>query len=223
MTPVDRRRFMRNVGVILVSAPAAGLLWKASTPSSLRWRRLRRCWERLAEIDAIAGPSAFAGSKAPYYLVESCASSFHDRLALRHRYVVDDLVLSGLVTRDTADALHQAYEGAVFQMWRLNYHPGCYAVSASSSIAGQNARDLALQLQALEKVARESDVQEPTLGSIREAIERDLATWIEVESRDSDLEAWMLDAAADRGARPDRGDPVTEAAELLVQLYRGTL
>ncbi len=224
MDPVDRRRFMRNVGVILVSAPLAGLLGRAAQPASLRWRRLRRCWDRLSELDTPYSSASLAGGRPPYFLAESCTHALHQRLILRHRYVADDLVLSGLVTPTVAGALHQAYDGAVYQLWRSRYRPGCYAISVSTMVANQSAHDLVLQLQALEKMGGASDVPPETLDQIRAAIELDLITW---SDDDDGMEANFAAAAralAGADVEPrDPGDPAALAADLLIQLYRGTL
>jgi hypothetical protein len=226
MTEIDRRQFMRRVGVVLISSASAGLLIEVATPRSIRWHRVRRCWLQLDRW--MAGPSSSSTSLArhiPRVLHETSEWSASTRLVAQHRRDLDALVRGGGLDEDVARELQAAFDGAATHFQRSRYAPGCYVAPWSGSVGALLGEDLLRQREQLD--ALDPATAPATVERAREAIERDLAV-LQLRAHDRQLLHELLRSAQagtlpDPAALEDIPETSAEAARLLAALFAGTL
>jgi len=131
----------------------------APQPQSAR-ERLRRSWYGFDE------------------LAKQAAKETENKLGLRmtaaHRAALDELVASGELALDVASLVQQAYEAAVYHVWRSNAPITCY-LPAFVDYQPSSASVLVEQSEILEELARQGSVDPDTLAKARAALEHDMA------------------------------------------------
>ena len=186
--PVLRRNFMKLFGISLgslllarcqrttASEPTIVTCYqptKALTPegtaspesASLR-TRLRLCWLRFGELaeETAGGGNSETGEEDP----------LGKQMTADHRAALDGLAASGAITTPVADLIQEAYEAAVYHVWRSNAPITCYRMSFVN-YAPAGAKSLVRQAEALGRIAEGTPVAPETLDKIRTALEHDMA------------------------------------------------
>ncbi len=241
--PVPRRDFMKLFGISLGSmllarcAPAqtpepTDLMTcyqptavprptDTVTPKSLAARaRLRLCWLRFGELAQETRGGANGTNNA------------EDQLGMQmtadHRAVLDELTAAGEITPAMADLVQEAYDAAVFHIWRSNAPMTCYLV-APPAYATAGADDLVLQASVLGAVAEGGTIAPETLAKARAALEHDLAFYALTDEDVQALYARMLEEYNDPGESPPTFEEleltltaeVRAAAQFLIEVLMG--
>lgn len=221
---MNRREFMRNVGVVMASlltsscATCYAPLLPRLTPTAGAdgdWNRLRRPW---LDLDRLA-QDAQDNERGPKTL---------ERLTAEHRAALDDLVKTGQLDPALAQDMQVAFEGAANHVWRANAPITCYAPAPYPEYGIQSAADLARQADILTEMAQGGAIQEATVAQARSAIERDVAFLsMSADEQQAILDA-VVKAAGDSHNFPaleeldfDVAPEAVEAARLLVELLLG--
>jgi hypothetical protein len=93
-------------------------------------------------------------------------------MAEEHRIALDQLVQEEEISQAQADLIQEAYEAAVYHVWRMNVPLTCYPpVPVDCAPAG--AGDLVHQSEALSQAAVGSPIPAETLAKTRTALEHD--------------------------------------------------
>jgi hypothetical protein len=101
------------------------------------------------------------------------------QLVAEHRAALDELVASSELTQPVADLVQEAYDAAVYHIWRSNVPITCYA-PVIVDYAPASADLLVQQAEALEEFAGEIDPE--TLTKARAALEHDMAFYALTEA-----------------------------------------
>ena len=126
---VSRRDFMKLVGVTVASLSLTNCRVISVTcyapmppspyptlPVTAR-ERLRVCWMRFGElVEATRGEAEEGGSE----------NTLGEQLITEHRLALDDLVEGGELAAEVAALVQEAYEAAVYHVWRSNTLMTCY-------------------------------------------------------------------------------------------------
>jgi hypothetical protein len=171
---LTRRDFMKLVGIsaaslamtrcTLVPVTCYAPLPPSPAPDTAR-DRLRCCWLRFNELAQDTQEQAASGRTD---------SSLSEDMVYQHRIALDELVVEGQLTSQVSDLIQEAYEAAVYHIWRSNAPITCYEpmiVDYAPSSAGV----LVHQVQVLQDLASQGTVDPALLDSARLAIEHDLA------------------------------------------------
>ena len=199
MSPLTRREFMKTFGVGLATFIIAGCRISnrgpqatqkppqltetpfvtcymvipntptPTAPASLSTReRLRACWLSFNEL---AGKTR-AGSN------QSGENSFDDpfgaQLKADHRRALDELVAAGELKPAVANLVQEAYEAAVYHVWRSNVPITCYR-SMGPNYAPTSAAQLVQQFAVLAEMAARGELNTDTVAMAQKAIQHDLA------------------------------------------------
>ena len=101
-------------------------------------------------------------------------NAFGQQMISKHRLALDLLVASGELTPAVAELVQEAYEAAVYHVWRSNAPITCYA-PVIVDYAPTSANTLVQQASALSAISGESNIDPATLEKARASIEHDMA------------------------------------------------
>ncbi len=193
-----------------------------ATPKSLEaCARLRLCWLRFGEL---AQKTRDVGANG--------TNNAEDQLGMQmtadHRAVLDELTAAGEITPAMADLVQEAYDAAVFHIWRSNAPMTCYLV-APPAYATAGADDLVLQASVLGAVAEGGTIAPETLAKARTALEHDLAFYALTDEDVQVLYARLLEEYNDPGESPPTFEEleltltaeVRAAAQFLIEVLMG--
>lgn len=133
-------------------------------PVSVR-DRLRACWLRFDELVQKTQEESAQGVTE---------NTFGQQLVAEHRLALDELIAAGQLTSAVASLVQEAYEAAVYHVWRSNAPMTCYApviVDYGPTSAGV----LIQQSEVLNEIASQGTVAPQTLENARTALEHDMA------------------------------------------------
>jgi hypothetical protein len=186
---LSRRDFMKVVGISVASLALThcipfGVTCYAPLPPSpyptepISTRdRLRRCWLSFGELAQATIEEANQGSTE---------TTFGQGLVAEHRAALDELVANGELTASVANLIQEAYDAAVYHVWRSNAPMTCYEPMIVD-YAPVSASILVQQADALEQVASQNGIDPATLEKARTALEHDLAFYALTEEEVTSL------------------------------------
>ena len=171
--PLDRRDFMKILGISVASlivnracvpgcyapVPPATVLPIAPTLAPNR-ERLQRYWLRFEEL---AQKSHNDGE-----------NKLGKELIAGHRAELDELVANGELSAHVADLVQEAYEAAVYHVWRSNAPITCYKMVVPN-YAPSSAAVLVEQSKILSQLAEAGAIDQTTLEKAQTALEHDMA------------------------------------------------
>jgi hypothetical protein len=230
---LDRREFMRAVGVALAGLTGAGCGAAAcyvplpptpSLPAGLAtpteptvsfagagWQRLRELWYSLDALSEKA-KDLEAGQRALEELVRE------------HEDALRSLVEARELNANVADEMQVAFSEAAWHVWRKGAPITCYLPAPYPDYELQGRSDLQRQAELLEEMAKTSQIDEATVAEARAAIERDLAYLTLAEEKRDAIRKQVMEAG-DRASWPKLAEieleippECREAAEILVAL-----
>lgn len=228
MSSISRRDFMKLVGVSVSSLlltnctlPIPVGCYAPAPPSPIPLDskgRLRKCWLSFGELAAQTRENADKGISEDV---------FGQGLVSKHKTDLDQLVADGKLTRPVADLVQEAYEAAVYHVWRSNAPITCYE-PAMVDFAPVSAQSLVQQAAALDSLAAGGTVDPQTLEQARAALEHDLAFYSLTQDEVNDLYHRLVDEwQANQGA-PDFAEVDLEvtpddkaATEFIINLLLG--
>ena len=174
---VSRRDFMKVVGVSIASMVMAGCrppvvttCYAALPPTpgpeddSPRGR-LRRCWTSFSKLQQVTTDNAALGTTDDQFGVQ---------LVSDHRLALDELVTSGAISTSVAELVHEAYQAAVYHVWRSNVPITCYE-PVLINFSPASAEVLVQQAAALDSLDSGGTIDAEVLEKARLALEHDLA------------------------------------------------
>ena len=197
---ISRREFMKLVGVSVASlaltrcrfAPFATCyapLPPTPTVPPLAMQRLRLCWLSFGELAQAAvdefrqvvPPSiepipqtVIEGVKPTAAPKTTSENGFGQQLSARHRQALDEIVSTGELTRAVAELVQEAYDAAVYHVWRSNAPITCYA-PVIVNYAPVSADTLVRQSEVVSELASQGNIDPQTLANAQAAIEHDMA------------------------------------------------
>ena len=130
--------------------------------------RLRACWLSFNELAA----RTQSGENDPSDGSET--GPFGAHLAKDHRLALDELVAAGEIEPSVADLVQEAYEAAVYHVWRSNVPITCYR-SMEPNYAPTSAAQLVQQSAILAEMAARGELNTDTVAMAQKAIQHDLA------------------------------------------------
>lgn len=173
---IHRREFMKLVGISVASlylsrgcapsvtvtcytpAPISPITPPPATASTAR-EHLRRYWLRFDELTR--------------HSRDDTENKFGQELVTGHRAALDELIADGGISAPVADLVQEAYEAAVYHVWRSNAPMTCYDMAFT--YAPNSAAALVEQSQVLNRIAREGTIDPATLAKAQAALEHDMA------------------------------------------------
>lgn len=176
---ISRRDFMKLVGVSVASlaltrcwiplpvscyAPMPPSPYPTEPPLTAK-DRLRLCWLRFGELAQATKEESTQG------ITEN---TFGQQLVTEHRLALDEFVTAGELTPKVADLIQEAYDAAVYHVWRSNAPMTCYAPMIVD-YAPVSAGVLVQQSEVLSEVANENTIDPETLAKAQIALEHDMA------------------------------------------------
>jgi hypothetical protein len=172
---ISRRDFMKLVGVSAASLlltrcrfPIGATCYAPLPPTDLPLTsrdRLRRCWLSFGELAQATIDEANQGGSE---------NIFGKQLITDHRLALDEMVSSKEITTSVANLVQEAYEAAVYHVWRSNALMTCYE-PALVNYAPVSAAVLVEQSTVLTEVAAMDIIDPQTLAKARAALEHDMA------------------------------------------------
>ncbi len=214
---ISRRDFMKIFG-----AAAASLLvtrCKATTPTPTCYEplpptalpptaidRLRTCWQGFGDL-------AQATSADPGQGNGSYENAIGQQMMTEHKAALNELLAAGEITQPVADLVQEAYDAAVYHVWRSNVPITCYEpVWVDYAPVGANV--LVKQADLLSEIASQGEIDPETLAKAQAALEHDMAFY---ELTDEEVHALYerIQAAAQEQGQPI---PAFDAVELEVSL-----
>jgi hypothetical protein len=174
---ISRRDFMKLVGVSVASLALTRCRFIPATcyapmppspyptePVSAR-DRLRACWLRFDELVQKTQEESAQGVTE---------NTFGQQLVAEHRLALDELASAGKLTTAVADLIQEAYDAAVYHVWRSNASMTCYEPMIVD-YAPISAGVLVQQASVLSDIADENSIDPATLEKARAALEHDMA------------------------------------------------
>jgi hypothetical protein len=200
MSPLTRREFMKTFGVGLASLVIAGCKLSSQNPpatkrppkptetpvitcyivaaetptptpplSSLAPRdRLRACWLSFNEL---AAKTQSGENTTPE---DAFNDPFGAQLIADHRAALDELIAAGELDSTTAGLVQEAYDAAVYHVWRSNAPITCYE-PMMVDYAPTSAAQLVQQSAVLAEMATKGDLNPDTVAIVQKTIQHDLA------------------------------------------------
>lgn len=174
---ISRRDFMKLVGVSISSllltncnvtptptcyAPIAPS--PSPTPADPK-SRLRQYWLSFGELAKRTQDAAVSGSSE---------DEFGQELSQNHRKDLDVLIAAGSLSPSVASLVQEAYDAAVYHVWRSNAAMTCYE-PMPVNYTPTSASILVKQADALNQFAAQGTIDPQTLENARKAIEHDMA------------------------------------------------
>jgi hypothetical protein len=139
----------------------------APTPKSASARsRLRLCWLRFGEL----AQKTAEDSKTQGTGWEENPTG--KRMIADHRAALDEMAAAGEVAAPVAGLIREAYEAAVYHVWRSNAPMTCYDMATADYVPA-SADNLVNQAEALAGIEDEGTVPPETLEKVRTALEHD--------------------------------------------------
>jgi hypothetical protein len=136
-----------------------------ATPTGSR-AGLRLCWLRLGEL-AEKTHASWESTDTAW-----TENTLGNEMTAEHRRTLDQLVQEGEITQAQADLIQEAYEAAVYHVWRVNIPLTCYT-PVIVGYAPVSASDLVNQSEALSQIAAGTQIPPETLEKIQTALEHD--------------------------------------------------
>lgn len=175
---VSRRDFMKLVGVTAASLTLTNCRVAPLTtcyvpmpptpfptePATAR-DRLRLCWLRFGELAEATRRESESNSTD---------NTLGQQLTTEHLLSLEDLVETGELSPEIAGLVQEAYEAAVYHVWRSNTMITCYE-PVMLDYAPSSAQNLVTQSQLLGEFAEQGVIEEELLAQARSAIEHDMA------------------------------------------------
>jgi hypothetical protein len=199
---VSRRDFMKLVGVSVASLtlthcriPLPVTCYAPMPPSpsptvpATARERLRLCWLSFDELAQATIEEANQGATMevepiPETVIEgvqptgvpktSTENTFGQQLVARHRLALDELIDAGELTPAVAGLVQEAYEAAVYHVWRSNVPITCYA-PVIVDYAPVSADVLVRQSEVLSGLVTQGNIDPQTLINAQTALEHDMA------------------------------------------------
>ena len=152
-------------------------------------QRLRLCWLSFGELAQAAvdefrqvvPPSiepipqtVIEGVKPTAAPKTTSENGFGQQLSARHRQALDEIVSTGELTRAVAELVQEAYDAAVYHVWRSNAPITCYA-PVIVNYAPVSADTLVRQSEVVSELASQGNIDPQTLANAQAAIEHDMA------------------------------------------------
>jgi len=202
---IHRRSFMKLLGISVASlsltrcapftttcyAPTLTPIPTRSPAGATRRERLRQYWLR---FDELAQKSW-----------EDTENQLGKELAAGHRLALDELVENGELSAAVADLVHEAYDGAVYHVWRSNTGMTCYVGTFNYGPA--SASVLVEQSQVLNQIASQWTIDPATLAKAQAALEHDMSYYALSQEEVEALHSQLLEES-----RPEQ--PLPEFEEL---------
>jgi hypothetical protein len=91
-----------------------------------------------------------------------------------HRAAREEMVSTGEIPSPVADLVQEAYEAAIYHVWRSNAPMTCY-IAMPVNYAPSSAEVLVLQAEALSQAASQGSIDPQTLVKAQAALEHDMA------------------------------------------------
>jgi hypothetical protein len=176
----------------------------ATPPESLSAReRLRLCWLLFGELaqktrDAWDLKDADWGD-----------DPIGRQMTANHRQALDGLVSAGEISTPVAGLIQEAYDAAVYHVWRSNAPITCYE-PMMVDYAPASAGNLVNQSEILGQIAAGGTVDPETLSKARTALEHDLAFY---SLTDADVQA-LYDRVLEEYRESNQTVPSFETLEL---------
>jgi hypothetical protein len=133
-------------------------------PGSARGR-LRLCWQSFPDLARRSAQEWQGGAESDL---------FHQQLTSAHRLAMDELVAAGELPAPVADLVQEAYEAAVYHVWRSSVGLTCY-MGVTTYYGPASAEALIQQAEALAEIGAEGAIDPDTISQAKAAIEHDLA------------------------------------------------
>ncbi len=174
---ISRRDFMKFVGVSVSSllltncipTPTPTCYVPALPPSPTALNdpkaRLRKYWLSFGELAARTQEES-SQSRTD--------NTFGQELVANHRSTLDELVSNGSLTQAVADLIQEAYDAAVYHVWRSNALMTCYE-PMMIDYAPVSAQVLVQQAKILDELSSQGSIDPQTLEDARAALEHDMA------------------------------------------------
>lgn len=163
---LSRRGSIRAFGMALASLLLARCKVLRSLSTEPR-DRLRQCWLSFSDLASKTSKGQNQGS-------DGWDNPFGQNLSAEHRRALDELVAAGEIETPVADLVQEAYDAAIYHVWRSNAPITCYEpvmVDYAPASAGQ----LVQQSAVLAEMADDIQLDPDTVAVAHQAIERDLA------------------------------------------------
>jgi hypothetical protein len=197
---ISRRDFMKLFGVSVASLlmtrcrvfPPIATCYAAlpPTPGVLTPRdRLRKCWLSFDDLAQRTQEGATAGNSEDI---------FGQQLISNHRSALDELVASSELTAPVADLIQEAYDAAVYHVWRSNVSMTCYE-PMMVDYAPVSAGVLVQQADILDDFAGQGTIDPETLAKAQAALEHDMAFFALSDADVQALYAQILKASQEQG------------------------
>jgi len=176
---ISRRDFMKLVGVSIASlaltrcrlpigvtcyAPLQPSPYPTEHPLTAK-DRLRLCWLRFGELAQATIEESTQGITD---------NTFGQQLISEHSLALDELVAARELPTAVADLIQEAYEAAVYHVWRSNAPMTCY-LPIIVNFAPVSAELLVQQSAVLREIADENNIDPGTLAKAQVALEHDMA------------------------------------------------
>lgn len=185
---ISRRDFMKIFGVSVASllmTRCRPLFVSCYTPTlppdpydgNTQRDRLRKCWLSFGDLAQLTRDEGTD---------ENFENAFGQRLITEHRDALDELVVSGELTVPVSDLIHEAYQAAIYHVWRSNTLVTCYTPTIYVNYAPISANVLVEQSRILGDLNGQSTIDPQTLDKAQAALEHDLAYY---DLSDADMQA----------------------------------
>jgi DNA-binding transcriptional regulator PaaX len=229
---VSRRDFMKLFGISVASlllarckpfvscyTPQPPTCYAPTAPPASARERLRHCWLRFGELAQATLEEANQGSTE---------NALGQQLSSEHRAALDELVVTGELTQPVADLVQEAYDAALYHVWRSNAPMTCYEPMIVN-YAPVSAQVLVQQSEALSEIASQGTIDPGTLENARAALEHDMAFYALTDDEVTALyNRIVTESPAGGGSAPDFGNvnleitPEAEAAaRFLIDVLSG--
>ncbi|MBN1428517.1 MAG: hypothetical protein JXB07_09030 [Anaerolineae bacterium] len=200
--------------VVPTPRPTSISMWALSEPRD----RLRACW---LSFDDLANRTSSGKNQGS----DSWDNPLGRSLSADHRQALDELVAAGEIEAPVADLVQEAYDAAVYHIWRSNVMITCYEpmeVDFKPVSAGQ----LVQQSAVLSQMAEEGQLDPEIVATAQQAIERDLAFEALTDEEVRALYQTLIDEFNQTGSSIPSFEEATlditpealEAAQFLVEL-----
>jgi len=188
----------------------------AVTPAAASVReRLRQCWFSFDDVARDAREN------------QSTEATLGQQLTVEHRAALDELVARGEISASVADLVQEAYDAALYHVWRSNAPVTCYE-AVMVDYAPTSAQILVNQSEALEQIAAQGTIDPSTLETARAALEHDMAFYALTEKEVQALYDRLYQEHADDYDFPafealplDLTPDVRAAAQFILDLLTG--
>lgn len=150
--------------------------------------KLRFAWLR---FDELAGRAVVG---------EGSENTLGAQMSVEHRSALDEVVAAGELSAAAADLVQEAYDAALYHVWRSNAPITCYE-PALVDYAPTSAQVLVAQSDALNEIAEQGTVDPATLEKAQQALEHDMAFYALSDQEVQDLYARVMKESQD-GSQP---------------------